>query len=62
MKLKLKDSIPQAQIFHLIDGEPKQESIKEVFGQKKILLFGLPGAFTSTCSKIHSPGYVNNVE
>ena len=62
MKLKLKDSIPQAQIFHLIDGEPKQESIKEVFGQKKILLFGLPGAFTSTCSKIHLPGYVNNVE
>ena len=62
MKLKLKDSIPEAYIFHLIDGEPKQESIKEVFGQKKILLFGLPGAFTSTCSKIHLPGYVNNVE
>ena len=30
MKLKLKDSIPQAQIFHLIDGEPKI-----IFGDEK---------------------------
>ena len=61
MKLKLKDSIPEAYIFHLIDGEPKKNKIKEVFGQNKVLLFGLPGAFTSTCSKIHLPGYVKNV-
>ncbi len=62
MKLKLKESIPEAQIFHLEDGEPKKVSIKEVLGKNKILVFGLPGAFTSTCSKIHLPGYVKNVE
>tara|TARA_B100001250_G_scaffold398233_1_gene406203 strand:- start:597 stop:1082 length:486 start_codon:yes stop_codon:yes gene_type:complete len=62
MKLKLKDSIPEVSIFHLIDGEPRKASIKEIFGQKKIVLIGLPGAFTSTCSKIHLPGYVNNVD
>ena len=62
MKLQLKDTIPESHIFHLIDGEPKKENIKEVFGQNKILLFGLPGAFTSTCSKIHLPGYVKNAE
>lgn len=30
---------------------------KEIFGGKKIVVFGLPGAFTPTCSSTHAPGY-----
>ena len=60
MKLKVNDQIPYAKIFHLVDGEPKEQNISEVFGLKKIVLFGLPGAFTTTCSKFHLPGYVKN--
>ena len=62
MKLKVNDLIPEANIYILKDGEPKEQSIKETLGNSKILLFGLPGAYTSTCSKIHLPGYVKNVE
>ena len=62
MKLKVKDYIPDAQIYILKDGEPKKQSIKETLGNSKILLFGLPGAYTSTCSKFHLPGYVKNAE
>ena len=58
MKLKVKDSIPDAKVFILKDGEPKEQNIKETFGKSKILLFGLPGAYTSTCSNFHLPGYV----
>ncbi len=29
----------------------------EVFKGKKVVLFGLPGAFTPTCSSVHAPGY-----
>ena len=60
MKLKVTDQIPDAKIFHLVNGEPKEQYISEVLGSKKIILFGLPGAFTATCSKFHLPGYVKN--
>tara|TARA_B100000131_G_scaffold94538_1_gene91474 strand:- start:586 stop:1071 length:486 start_codon:yes stop_codon:yes gene_type:complete len=58
MKLKVQDPIPDSKIFHLINGEPKEQNISEVLGTNKIILFGLPGAFTATCSKYHLPGYV----
>ena len=60
MKLKIKDQIPDIEIFHLIDGEPQTSKIRDILGNGKIILFGLPGAFTSTCSKLHLPGYVAN--
>ena len=60
MKLKIKDQIPDTKIFHLVEGEPKEQNILDILGSKKIILFGLPGAFTATCSKFHLPGYVKN--
>ena len=62
MKLKTKDQIPDIEIFHLIDGEPQTSKIRDILGNGKIILFGLPGAFTSTCSKLHLPGYVANAD
>ena len=62
MKLKTKDQIPDIEIFHLIDGEPQTSKIRDILGNGKVVLFGLPGAFTSTCSKLHLPGYVANAD
>ena len=62
MKLKIKDQIPDIEIFHLIDGEPQTSKIRNILGKGKVVLFGLPGAFTSTCSKLHLPGYVGNAD
>ena len=62
MKLKVDNQIPEAKIFYILEGQPKEESIKEVFGTKKVILFGLPGAFTSTCSKLHLPGFISNAK
>ncbi len=62
MKLNIKDQIPGIEIFHLVDGQPKISNIIEILGKGKIILFGLPGAFTSTCSKLHLPGYVANAD
>jgi peroxiredoxin len=35
----------------------KDLATDEIFDNKKIVLFGLPGAFTPTCSSTHLPGY-----
>lgn len=32
-------------------------SSKEIFEGKKVVVFGLPGAFTPTCSSTHLPGF-----
>ncbi len=60
MKLKINDQIPDTDIYQLINGEPQKNKLREILGEKKIILFGLPGAFTSTCSKFHLPGFIAN--
>ena len=62
MKLKIKDQLPDTEIFQLINGEPQKNNFREIIGNGKIVLFGLPGAFTSTCSKLHLPGFVANAD
>ena len=62
MKLKIKDQLPDTEIFQLVDGEPQKSKLRETIGDAKVVLFGLPGAFTSTCSKLHLPGFVANAD
>lgn len=40
----------------------KDLSAGEIFSNKKIVLFALPGAFTPTCSSAHLPGYEKSFE
>jgi peroxiredoxin len=60
MKIKENDKIPNSEIFILENGEPKKKNIEEILKNKKVIIFGLPGAYTSVCSAKHLPGYVNN--
>ena len=59
MKIKENDKIPNSKIFVLEKGEPKKKNIEEILKDKKVVIFGLPGAYTSVCSAKHLPGYVN---
>ena len=62
MKLKENDKIPNSEIFVLENGEPTKKNIGELLNNKKVIIFGLPGAYTSVCSAKHLPGYVDNIE
>jgi glutaredoxin/glutathione-dependent peroxiredoxin len=58
MTIKVGDRLPSA-TFRLITSDgPKVVTTQEFFGGKKIVLFGLPGAFTPTCHKNHLPGFM----
>ena len=59
MKLKENEIIPNSEFFIMVDGSPVKKNIFEFFTNKKVVLFGLPGAYTSVCSAKHLPGYVN---
>ena len=62
MNIKENDQIPNSEIFILEDGEPIKREIEEIIKNKKVVLFGLPGAYTSVCSAKHLPGYINMYE
>ena len=57
MKIKKGDKLPDAKVF-ILEKDPKEVSIKEIVGDDKVILFGLPGAFTPTCSAKHLPGFI----
>ena len=59
MKIKENDKIPNSEIFVLEKGEPTKKNIKEILKNKKVIIFGLPGAYTSVCSAKHLQGYVS---
>ena len=61
MKIKKGDKLPDARVF-ILEKDPKEISIKEIVGDDKVILFGLPGAFTSTCSTKHLPGFVKETD
>ena len=62
MRLRENDSIPNSEFFIMEDGNPIKKNTLEFFKDKKVVLFGLPGAYTSVCSAKHLPGYVDNYE
>ena len=59
MKLKENDLIPNSEVFILENGKPNKKNIEDLIKNKKVIIFGLPGAYTSVCSAKHLPGYIN---
>ena len=62
MTIKVGDRIPSATLMHLKDGSAHPIQSKEIFKGKKIALFAVPGAFTSTCSVKHLPSFLKNAD
>ena len=62
MKIKENELIPNSEVFTLENGEPVKKNIENFLKNKKTVIFGLPGAYTSVCSAKHLPGYVKNSE
>jgi peroxiredoxin len=60
--IKVGDRLPEATFRQVVDGAMKPRTVSEVFSGKKVVLIGMPGAFTPTCHKNHLPGFLTKAE
>ncbi|OFZ70004.1 MAG: peroxiredoxin [Betaproteobacteria bacterium RBG_16_58_11] len=58
MTIKIGDQLPNGTLFEMSEEGPKPVSVADLVQGKRVVIFGLPGAFTPTCSALHVPGYV----
>lgn len=69
MTIKVGERLPDGQLQEFIEVEtagcsigPNTFNVADLVKGKKIVIFGLPGAFTPTCSAQHLPGFVANCD
>src|ERR1700751_5087884 len=62
MSLHVWDRLPSTK-FSVMSGEgPVWKTTDDIFKGKKVALFGVPGAFTGTCHKMHVPSILQNAD
>ena len=54
--------VPQVEFVFRENGEFVTRTSKELFADKRVIVFSLPGAFTPTCSAYQLPGFEENYE
>jgi peroxiredoxin len=69
MTIKVGDRIPEGTLYEFIEVEgngctvgPNAFKAQDLAKGKKVAIFGLPGAFTPTCSAKHVPSYLTNLD
>ena len=69
MTIKVGDRLPDGTLYEFIEVEgngcsvgPNAFKVQDMAKGKKIAIFGLPGAFTPTCSAKHVPSYMQNLD
>ncbi len=58
MAIAVGDRVPDVKVFTYEESGPQATTSAAVLGAGKVVLFGVPGAFTPTCSDHHLPGFV----
>lgn len=51
-------TLPEATFFRIGDGKVGQVKASDVFAGRKVAFFGVPGAYTGTCSTLHVPSFI----
>jgi peroxiredoxin (alkyl hydroperoxide reductase subunit C) len=62
MAIKVGDTIPSVKVMQATAEGPREVSTDEIFKGRTVVLFGVPGAFTPTCSAKHLPGFVQQAD
>ena len=60
--IQVGEKIPDATFRHLGADGPQEISAADFFGDRKVVLFAVPGAFTPTCNNDHLPSFASNAD
>lgn len=60
MTISAGDKLPDATFTASTADGPAKMSTQDIFADKTVVLFGVPGAFTPTCSMNHLPGFIEH--
>jgi peroxiredoxin len=60
--IKVGDKLPEATFRTIEDGKMAPRTTSEIFKGKRVVLVGVPGAFTPTCHRNHVPGFVQKAD
>ena len=60
MTIEVGQKLPDATFKIMTPDGSKEQTTADIFAGKTVVLFGVPGAFTPTCSNNHLPGYLEN--
>ena len=60
--IQVGDRIPSMKLMAAGPDGSREVETDAVFAGKRVVLFGVPGAFTPTCSARHLPGFVENAD
>ncbi|WP_227287003.1 peroxiredoxin [Boseongicola sp. H5] len=58
MSIAVGDKLPDANLLRMGENGPESVSIGEKLAGRKVILFGLPGAYTGTCTTAHVPSFI----
>ncbi|WP_435230252.1 peroxiredoxin [Pseudopelagicola sp. nBUS_20] len=62
MTIAIGDTLPKGTFSTLDDNGPETIDATSIFKGRKVVLFGLPGAFTGQCSTSHVPSFMRTAD
>ena len=59
MTIKIGDKLPAVTLLRRTETQVEQVALADLLAGRKVVIFGLPGAYTGTCSTLHVPSFIS---
>ena len=62
MTISTGDTLPDATLLRMGENGPEPVQLSEKLKGRKVVIFGVPGAYTGTCSTAHVPSFIRTLD